>query len=446
MSLEGASAKTARNGTQVPIRIAASTAFWRVVGLYLAEGHCTRDGKRERMQWSFHPSKEEDLVEEVRSFWDRLGVKATVVRRPTTTAVTVSSRLLAGLWLGVLGLGRNCNQARLPHQIWSESVANKRALLSGYWHGDGSWSLVNGGPSVILECGTTSQDLADGLLRLLSDLGVVASLRVGRTAKSTRDTFWIRCAGADQVENLLDLVPVAERPVILASIQAQSKRIAPTGYRMEGRHTAWVRIVELKRRSFVGPVYALEIPGSNTFVTTGSLVTHNCFPKDVAALAAVAERFDYHPELLHAVMDINNDQRMLVIDKLREILDELPGRVIGLLGLAFKPNTDDMREAPSLDIAKVLIAAGASVRAYDPAAVERARLLVPDVEYLKDAYEVANGADALVLITEWNEFRQLDLRRIRQLMRRPVIVDGRNIYDPQLLKDLGFTYRGIGRE
>ncbi|HEV2475121.1 MAG TPA: UDP-glucose/GDP-mannose dehydrogenase family protein [Candidatus Dormibacteraeota bacterium] len=182
------------------------------------------------------------------------------------------------------------------------------------------------------------------------------------------------------------------------------------------------------------------------FLEAGIGYGGSCFPKDVAALAAVAERFDYHPELLHAVMDINNDQRMLVIDKLREILDELPGRVIGLLGLAFKPNTDDMREAPSLDIAKVLIAAGASVRAYDPAAVERARMLVPDVEYLKDAYEVASGADALVLITEWNEFRQLDLRRIRQLMRRPVIVDGRNIYDPELLKDLGFTYRGIGRE
>ena len=182
------------------------------------------------------------------------------------------------------------------------------------------------------------------------------------------------------------------------------------------------------------------------FLNAGIGYGGSCFPKDVAALAAVAERFDYHPELLHAVMDINRDQRMLVIDKLREVLDALPGRVIGLLGLAFKPNTDDMREAPSLDIAKVLIAAGASVRAYDPAAVERARLLVPDVEYLKDAYEVANGADALVLITEWNEFRQLDLRRIKQLMRQPVIVDGRNIYDPDELKEIGFTYRGVGRE
>ncbi len=172
----------------------------------------------------------------------------------------------------------------------------------------------------------------------------------------------------------------------------------------------------------------------------------SCFPKDVAALTAFAENFNYHPQLLHAVMDINRDQRMLVIDKLRECLEELPGKVIGLLGLAFKPNTDDMREAPSVDIAKVLLAAGAEVRAYDPAAMERSRTLLPDVEYLKDAYQVASGGDALVLVTEWNEFRQLDMARVRQLMRRPVIVDGRNIYDPAVMRSLGFTYRGVGRE
>jgi UDPglucose 6-dehydrogenase len=398
------------------------------------------------MQWSFNHTGEDELVEEVRRFWAKLGVKADVYRKRTATSVVLSSRILAGFWLGVLKLGRNCNDARLPDQIWSQPTEHKRALLSGYWHGDGSWSLINGGPSVILECGTTSKELADGLLRLLTDLGVVASMRTGRTAKSTRDTFWIRCSGADQVEQLLDLVPARYRPVIQSSIARQAKRIAPTGYRREGANTAWVRVVDVKRRPFAGPVYSLEVPGANTFVTTGSLVTHNCFPKDVAALAAVAESFDYHPELLHAVMDINRDQRMLVIDKLRECLDELPGRIVGLLGLAFKPNTDDMREAPSLDIAKVLLAAGAEVRAYDPAAIERSRMLIPDVEYMRDAYEVAGGADAIVLITEWNEFRQLDMARVKQLMRRPVIVDGRNIYDPEAMRALGFTYRGIGRE
>ena len=172
----------------------------------------------------------------------------------------------------------------------------------------------------------------------------------------------------------------------------------------------------------------------------------SCLAKDVSALTAVAEGLAYHPELLHAVRDINRDQRMLVIDKLRGILDELPGRVVGLLGLAFKPNTDDMRDAPSVDIARVLLAAGAEVRAYDPAAMERSRMLLPELEYRKDAYEVADGADALVLVTEWNEFRQLDMARVKQLMRRPVIVDGRNIYDPAAMRSLGFTYRGIGRE
>jgi UDPglucose 6-dehydrogenase len=144
-------------------------------------------------------------------------------------------------------------------------------------------------------------------------------------------------------------------------------------------------------------------------------------------------------------MDINRDQRMLAIDKLRECLETLQGRVVGLLGLAFKPNTDDLREAPSLEIAKVLLAAGAHVRAYDPAAVEGARRLLPEIEYSADAYAVADGADALVLVTEWNEFRFLDLARVKASMRQAVIVDGRNIYDPSMMRSLGFTYRGVGR-
>jgi UDPglucose 6-dehydrogenase len=182
-----------------------------------------------------------------------------------------------------------------------------------------------------------------------------------------------------------------------------------------------------------------------SFLNAGIGYGGSCFPKDVKALAALAERFDYHPELLHAVMDINRDQRMLAIDKLRECLETLQGRVVGLLGLAFKPNTDDLREAPSLEIAKVLLAAGAHVRAYDPAAVEGARRLLPEIEYSLDAYAVADGADALVLVTEWNEFRFLDLARVKASMRQAVIVDGRNIYDPSVMRSLGFTYRGVGR-
>ena len=183
-----------------------------------------------------------------------------------------------------------------------------------------------------------------------------------------------------------------------------------------------------------------------SFLEAGIGYGGSCFPKDVAALAALAERFDYHPELLHAVMDINRDQRMLVVDKLRECLDGLTGKIVGLLGLAFKPNTDDLREAPSIDIARILLAAGVVVRGYDPAAMEGARGILPELEYAADPYELAVGADALVVVTEWNEFRHLDLPRIKDTMRTPVVIDGRNIYDPPAMRSLGFSYRGIGRD
>src|SRR5919204_3239333 len=181
------------------------------------------------------------------------------------------------------------------------------------------------------------------------------------------------------------------------------------------------------------------------FLDAGIGFGGSCFPKDVKALAAIAELYDYHPELLHAVMDINRDMRVLAVEKLRECLGTLRNQVIGLLGLAFKPNTDDIREAPSLDIARALLSKGAYVRAYDPAAMAGAKVLLPDVEYRRNAYAVARGADALLLVTEWNEFRQLDMPRIKRSMRRPVLVDGRNIYDPAKMRELGFVYRGIGR-
>jgi UDPglucose 6-dehydrogenase len=171
----------------------------------------------------------------------------------------------------------------------------------------------------------------------------------------------------------------------------------------------------------------------------------SCFPKDVKALAAIAEKYQYHPELLHAVMDINRDQRTLVVDKLRECLGSLRGQVVGMLGLAFKPDTDDMRQAPSVEIAEALLKKGAIVRAYDPVATEKARAIMPDLDYRRNAQGVARGADAVVVVTEWNEFKRLDLVKLKRLMRRPVIVDGRNIYDPDEMRRLGFVYRGIGR-
>jgi len=181
------------------------------------------------------------------------------------------------------------------------------------------------------------------------------------------------------------------------------------------------------------------------FLDAGIGYGGSCFPKDVKALARMAETMGYHPELLDAVMEINLDQRTLVVEKLREVLGGLRGQVIGLLGLSYKPNTDDVREAPAIDVIENLLQKGADVRAYDPKAMPVLKAQMNSIQYCNDPYAVATGADALLVVTEWDEFRQLDLDRIKSLMRRPVIVDGRNIFDPKSMRERGFVYRGVGR-
>jgi len=188
------------------------------------------------------------------------------------------------------------------------------------------------------------------------------------------------------------------------------------------------------------------------FLDAGLGYGGSCFPKDVRALAHMADEAGLHPQLLHAVMEINHDQRRLIISKLTAILGSLRGCTIGVLGLAFKPNTDDMREAPSVDIIRWVTSQGAKVRVYDPiaaetgrAALERAEVRLDDVHFCKGAYEVAESADALVLVTEWNEFKSLNMAQLRAAMRRPVLIDGRNIYEAAEMNQLGFIYRGMGR-
>ena len=171
----------------------------------------------------------------------------------------------------------------------------------------------------------------------------------------------------------------------------------------------------------------------------------SCFPKDVKALAHMASIHGCHPQLLRAVIEINRDQRRRVVQSLRDMLGTLHGRTVGVLGLAFKPNTDDMREAPAVEIIHLLQNEGTLVKAFDPVAIHRAREIVPEITYCDDAYEVAEGSDALVVVTDWNEFKHLDMGRIKASMAQPVLIDGRNIYEPQKMQDLGFVYRGIGR-
>jgi UDPglucose 6-dehydrogenase len=182
-----------------------------------------------------------------------------------------------------------------------------------------------------------------------------------------------------------------------------------------------------------------------SFLRAGIGYGGSCFPKDVSALKQLAGNSGYHFQLLNSVIEVNELQKRRVIGKLEKHLGSLVGKRVALLGLAFKPDTDDMREASSLVLSARLQGEGAAVSAYDPVAEERARELLPSVEFADSAAEALRGADAAILVTEWSEFRELDWAAVAGEMANPVLIDGRNFLDPEAIRAAGFAYEGIGR-
>ena len=182
------------------------------------------------------------------------------------------------------------------------------------------------------------------------------------------------------------------------------------------------------------------------FLQAGLGYGGSCFPKDVDSLIHTSGRLGYDFKLLRSVVEINRERAAHLAEMLQKALGSLEDKVIAVLGLAFKPNTDDMREARSVEIIQLLRRAGATIRAYDPVATDNARaLLPPAVTFATSPYEAAQGADAVLLVTEWNEFRFLNLERLRGALRRPLVVDGRNMWEPERMRRLGFEYHSIGR-
>ena len=213
-----------------------------------------------------------------------------------------------------------------------------------------------------------------------------------------------------------------------------------------GQRVAWVPVDRIVREPLQTQVYSLEVPESETFVTTGGTIVHNCFPKDVQALKQLAGNSGYHFQLLTSVIEVNELQKRRVVGKLERHLGSLRGRRVALLGLAFKANTDDMREASSLVLSARLLAEGAQVVAYDPVAMAGAGALLGDrVELAGSMLEAVRGADAVVIVTEWGEFRSVASPQVREAMATPLIVDGRNLLDPALARAAGFLYESVGR-
>ena len=185
----------------------------------------------------------------------------------------------------------------------------------------------------------------------------------------------------------------------------------------------------------------------SAFLAAGLGYGGSCFPKDTDSLVHTAAALGYDFAILKAVVDVNRERAAHFVDAIVKALAPLDGRVIAVLGLAFKPNTDDMREAKSIEVVERLLELGATVRAYDPVAMDHARKTLPSgVVYCESPYEAAGGADAVALVTEWNEFKFLNLERLRTVMRRPIVFDGRNVWEPERMRRLGFEYHSIGRK
>ena len=193
------------------------------------------------------------------------------------------------------------------------------------------------------------------------------------------------------------------------------------------------RAVGMDRR--IGPKFLHPGPGFG-----GS-----CFPKDARALSAIARQFSCQMRIVDAVIEVNRQQRQSMLPKIERLVGGLMGKRVAVLGLAFKPETDDIREAPSIDIIRGLLERGATVSAYDPVAKPAVARLLPEIDYATDEYAAVKHADVLVFVTEWNQFRALDMERIRGLMKTPKIADLRNIYEPADMRELGFEYFGVGR-
>lgn len=171
----------------------------------------------------------------------------------------------------------------------------------------------------------------------------------------------------------------------------------------------------------------------------------SCFPKDTRAFTKVGDKYDVETSVVDAVIKANEFQREAMIPKIEKLIGDFSGKRVGVLGLSFKPETDDMRESPAIDIIRTMHERGARIRAFDPVAMEEARPLLPDIEYAEDEYDAIRDADVLVIITEWNQFRALDMEKVRGLLKAPKIADLRNVYEPGDMRDLGFEYVGVGR-
>jgi UDPglucose 6-dehydrogenase len=278
-------------------------------------------------------------------------------------------------------------------------------------------------------------------------------LREGSAIEDTLrpDRIVIGAPNQQVAMTLLELYAPLERPMIITDVpSAEMIKYASNAFLATkiSFANAIANICELAGADVAQVVKGMGLDAriGPAFLQVGLGYGGSCFPKDTDSLIHTADDLGYDFGLLRAVVDVNRQRPAHLVEKIEKALAPLDDKVVAVLGLAFKPNTDDMREAKSIDVVCRLVELGVEVRAYDPVAMPNARRMLPaSVTYCDSSYVAADGADAVVLLTEWNEFKLLNLERLRTVMRRPVVFDGRNLWEPERMRRLGFEYYSIGR-
>ncbi len=434
------------NTTYFPASIDLNEEFWRLVGYYLAEGHIHHEkakrGIRSRVIFTFNV-KEKEYVDDVCEILSNLGVRFLRGKYSNTARITVSSKIFAYLLENILGCGTDSYTAKSPDFIFLQEELAKKALLCGLFRGDGYPYFHKKSKSVTLEFGTCSKLLAHGVMLLLQSLKIMPSYKIQFMKKSTVPAHIIRVSGKSQVRKLMFFDSETNKKID-AHIK-DCREIKPIGYRIKN-NLGFLKINKIEKFFDNRRVYSMELfVEPHLFVASGGILVHNCFPKDVEAFIHIAKKNGYDFNLLQECQNINEEMRKYFVKKVEKELWIVKDKTIGILGLAFKPNTDDMRFAPSIDIINALHKEGAKIKAYDPVAMEKAKPVLPEITYCKDAYDAAKDCDLLLIVTEWNEFKEMDLEKIKSLMKFPKIVDGRNIFEPKRMHELGFKYVCIGR-
>ncbi|MBI4135804.1 nucleotide sugar dehydrogenase [Candidatus Uhrbacteria bacterium] len=437
---------TKGNTTYCPARFPLNGDTARLIGYYISEGYIgyEKKGGRARTVFSFN-IKEQEYLDDLKNILNTLHIRFDVRKKDSVEQVILSSRVFAYLLDDILNCGTDSYTARIPDVFFGATEEVRKELLKGIVRGDGHMAFPKHSPAVVMDFGCGSKELADGMVELFQSIGLVASTKRSRSKKSTVWAYFVRISGEDQIRQLLDFKDTKTGIRMVERLGQYKKHIAQTGFKRLNRDLVIAPIRSLVKTFAQVPVYSFEVNPKETFVTSGGIVVHNCFPKDTKALHSIAFFHDYDFKLLKAVIEVNQSQRRHFLRKIRRELVNLNGKKIGVLGLAFKNNTDDVRESAALDMISWLLREGAQISAYDPQAEANAKATIPELATCQTPEEVFSGAHAVLILTEWGEFRDLNWAGLKERMAQPILFDGRNLLDPERMRELGFTYFSVGR-